>query len=274
MPRLTLRLRVSAIFGGRTWSLMQIFPILVPPALLPHAVPMPVSPAPLVAPKPVHMTPVTHVMSQSGTNPINSAGNPVLANSGNSMLGQPPHMPGRPNSFQPTPTFISGSSGPMMTSFPPQPAPSKFPEIKPRPVTNSPTMIRRSNTPTPQNAPVALAKSGGVMNVGQPSLYGNTGPRPALGGDLLAAYPAQAVRPVWIGNLRLNLQTVNLACRVQAVPANAKSPGDHTGELSLTEWNSDLFITQFVPVDAVKRLTASTAPRVIVRFMPPEAQYV
>ncbi len=112
------------------------------------------------------------------------------------------------------------------------------------------------------------------MNVGQPSLYGNAGPRPALGGDLLAAYPAQAVRPVWIGNLRLSSQTLNMACRVQAVPANPKSPGDSSGELSLTEWNSDLFITQFVPLDAVKRLTSSTTPRVIVRFMPHEMQYV
>jgi hypothetical protein len=247
--------------------------IEIPPTLMPqHSVPV-TAPAPLAAPKPVHMTPVTHVMSQSGVSvPINSAGNPVLANSGNNMLGQPPHMP-RPTGFQPTPTFISGNAGPMM-SFPPQPAPSKFPEIKPRPVTNSPNMLRRSNTPTPQNAPVALAKSGGVMNVGQPSLYGNAGPRPALGGDLLAAYPAQAVRPVWIGNLRLSSQTINLMCRVQALPANAKSPADSSGELSLTEWNSDLFITQFVPLDAVKRLTSSTTPRVIVRFMPHEMQYV
>jgi len=77
---------------------------------------------------------------------------------------------------------------------------------------------------------------------------------------------------VWIGNLRLSSQTINMACRVQALPANPKSPGDSSGELSLTEWNSDLFITQFVPLDAVKRLTSSTTPRVIVRFMPHEMQ--
>jgi hypothetical protein len=162
----------------------------------------------------------------------------------------------------------------MMTSYPPQPAPSKFPEIKPRPVTNSPGMIRRSNTPTPQQgAPVSLVKSGGVMHAGQP-LYGNNPvARPALGGDLLAAYPAQAVRAVWIGNLRLNTQPVSLACRVQALPANQKSPADSTGELSLGEWNSDLFIAQFVPLETVKRLTGAPTPRIIVRFVPHEMQY-